>query len=296
MKNLFCLKNKIDYHPAYKNIAEEKSPLAIKAKKYYQNLYEQFIQFNCEEANFLDGVKKQWYTRIWEMYFTCNLNDLDYKVSCPKGNAPDIKLKIGNQVIWIECTTLSKGNEAVTEYEDGELHTLCDEDYILRITSTINSKYKQIEQHIKSGIIGANDIVLIAINTGELMLTQIAQHDYPLIQKALYGIGRMTYNFTTKKANNLNRLQIVNTNDTKIKTNLFTKKEYENISGVIFSTWKSTEIEQNLSDNFELTHNLFAKNKLEEGFFNFGTEYIPLENKGVGEFVRTIHTSNGVEK
>jgi len=296
LKNLFCLKNKIDYHPAYRNIVEKKSPLAIKAKEYYQNLYEQFIQLNCEETNFLDGVKKQWHSRIWEMYFTCKLNDLDCKVSCPKGNAPDIKLKISDQVIWIECTTLSKGDKAITEHEDEELHTLYDEDYILRITSAMDSKYKQINAHIKSGVIKENDIVLIAINTGELMLTDIAQHDYPLIQKALYGIGGMTYNFTTKKTKNLHRPLVANSNDAKIKTNLFTTKNYEYISGVIFSTWKSTEIEKNLSDNFELTHNLFAKNKLEEGFFKFGTEYIPFEDKDRGEFVKTIHNSNGVSK
>ena len=296
MKDLFSLNEKINYHPAYKNIVEKKSLLAIKAKEHYQNLYEQFIQLNCEETNFSDGIKKQWHSRIWEMYFTCKLNDLDYKVSCPKGNAPDIKLKIGDQVIWIECTTLSKGDKAITEHEDEELHTLYDEDYILRITSAIDSKYKQINAHIESGVIKENDIVLIAINTGELMLTDIAQHDYPLIQKALYGIGSMTYSFTTKKIKNLNRPLIANSNDAKIKTNLFTTEDYKYISGVIFSTWKSTEIEQNLSDNFELTHNLFAKNKLEEGFFNFGIEYIPFEDKGRSEFRKMTHSSNGVRK
>ena len=97
------------------------------------------------------------------MYFTCQLAELGYDISCPKGNAPDIKLEIDDKVIWIECTVISKGKNAVIEHEDGEVHELNDENYILRITSALDSKYEQIQTHKKSGIIGDNDIVLIAI-------------------------------------------------------------------------------------------------------------------------------------
>jgi len=66
MRKLFYSNNKTDYHLAYKNILEEKSPLAVIAKEYYQTLYERYIELLCEEPNFLDGVQKQWYPRIWE--------------------------------------------------------------------------------------------------------------------------------------------------------------------------------------------------------------------------------------
>lgn len=121
------------------------------------------------------------------MYFTCQLAELGFEISCPKGNAPDIKLKINDQTIWIVCTVISKGNDAVIEHIDGEVYELDDEDYILRITSALDLKYKQIKTHKVKEVIGENDIVLIAINTGELMLTNIAQLDYPLILKSLYG-------------------------------------------------------------------------------------------------------------
>ncbi len=54
--------------------------------------------------------------------------------------------------------------------------------------------------------------------------------------------------------------------------------------GVIFSNWKTTEIEKKLEDDFELTHNLFAKNKLTKGTFKIGTEYLPYKEKGIGGF------------
>lgn len=282
----------IKYHDAYKNITNEESKLATKAKKYYQKLYEQYEKMDCKESNFLDGVKKQWYPRIWEMYFTCQLSNLGFEITCPKGNAPDIKLEINNQIIWIECTVISKGKDAVIEHEDGGVHELNDEDYILRITSALNSKYKQIQTHKESGIIGDNDVVLIAINTGELKLTEIAQIDFPLIQKALYGIGQMTYNVTTKEVKNLHRPKIPKSETATIQSNLFTTTDYEDISGVIFSNWKTTEIEKKLEDDFELTHNLFAKNKLTKGTFKIGIEYLPYENNGVGGFEKVEYKNN----
>jgi len=291
MKKLFDTSGALGYHNAYKNIANEESELARKAKNFYQKLYEAYQINECEEANFLDGIQKQWYPRIWEMYFTCQLAELDYEVSCPKGNAPDIKLKINDQIIWIECTIISKGQDAVTEHEDEEIHELNDEDYILRITSALNSKHKQIQTHKESGIINNNDIVLIAINTGELMMTDIAQLDYPLIQKALYGIGQMTYNFTTKEVKNLHRPKIPKSEAVTIQSNLFTTPDYEYISGVIFSNWKTTEIEKKLEHDFELIHNLFAKNKLTKGTFKIGTEYLPYENNGVGGFEKVEYNT-----
>lgn len=283
MKNFF---DSIDdnYHSAYNSIIKVKSEIAKKSKIFYEKLYETYKKNGCEEANFLDGVKKQWYPRIWEMYFTCQLKGHNFQISCPKGNAPDIKLEVDNKTIWIECTVISKGENAVSEYHDGTVQELNDEDYILRITSAMKSKYIQIESHRKAGVIKDNDIVLIAINSGELMLTNVAQLDYPLIQKALYGVGQMTYNFTTEETKNLIRNEIINSNDSLINTNLFTTNDYEYISGVIFSNWKTTEIEKNLEDDFELTHNLFAKNKLPNSFFKMGIEYIPYEEKGLGGF------------
>jgi len=289
LKELFDLSETINYHPAYENIAREKSSLAIEAKSFFQKLYKKYVELNYEENNFLDGIKKQWYPRVWELYFTIELMELGFDISCPKGNAPDVKIQNGNQIIWIECATLSRGNNAVKEYDNCLLNTLYDEDYILRITSTIASKYKQIQSHIKSGIIGSDDIVLIAINSGELTLTEIAQIDFPLIQTALYGIGSITYSFTTKEVSNQSRLNIENHNNRKIKTNYFTTDEYKNISGIIFSNWKSTEIKKNLSESFELTHNLFAKNKLQEVFFKIGTEYMEYINGNLGKFKKLAY-------
>ncbi|MDD5359603.1 MAG: hypothetical protein PHI02_04995 [Sulfurovaceae bacterium] len=287
MKKLFEATNP-SYHPAYNTIVSGK--LAKKSKDFYQKLYALYQKNECEEKNFLDGVKKQWYPRIWEMYFTCQLAELGFDISCPKGNAPDIKLKIGDQVIWIECTVISKGKDAVIEHEDGEVHELNDEDYILRITSALNSKYNQIQTHKKSRIIGKNDIVLIAINTGELQLAEIAQTDYPLIHKALYGIGNMEWNVSKDEVKNTQRQKITK-KTTEIKTNLFTTKEYKNISGVIFSDWKTIQIEKKLKDDFELTHNLFAKNKLTKGTFKIGIEYLPYESNGVGGFEKVEYNT-----
>jgi hypothetical protein len=289
LKELFDLSETVNYHPAYENIALEKSSLAIEAKSFFQKLYNKYVELNYEENNFLDGIKKQWHPRVWELYFTIKLMELGFDINCPKGNAPDVKIQNDNQIIWIECATLSKGNGAVKECDDDVLHTFNDEDYILRITSTITSKYKQIENHRESGVIGSEDIVLIAMNTGELDLTEIAQMDFPLIQKALYGIGSMTYNFTTKEVSNQHRLNVKKSNNVKIKTNYFATDEYENISGIIFSDWKSTEISKKLTEGFELTHNLYAKNKLREGFFKIGCEYMPYINDNLGEFKKLAY-------
>jgi hypothetical protein len=132
----------------------------------------------------------------------------------------------------------------------------------------------------------------IAINTGELMMTDIAQLDYPLIQKALYGIGQMTYNFTTQEVKNLHRSRVPKSKNVSIRSNMFTTTDYEDISGVIFSNWKTTEIEKKLEDDFELTHNLFAKNKLTKGTFEIGTEYLPDENESVGGFEKVEYKNS----
>ncbi|QOY50999.1 hypothetical protein [Candidatus Sulfurimonas baltica] len=285
MDKLFILREEINYHQAYRNIAEEKSELAMQAKKYYQDLYETYQKEQCEESNFLDGLEKQWYTRVWELYFATQLKELNFDISCPKAKGhPDLKLIHKEETIWIECTTISKGDNAVVEYEDGEIHTLNDEDYISRITSAIATKNEQINKQIDNGVIGQNDIVIIAINTGELNLAKIAQMDNSLIHKALYGIGNLSYNFKKKESFNSSRFNIESANGSKIKTNLFTTNEYENISGIIFSNWKPTEIHESIKNDFEFTHNLFARNSLENGFFKIGMEYLPFKNNGVGEF------------
>ncbi len=292
MKNLFILEKQIDYHPAYINITEEISEPAKKAKKYYQKLYEVYQEEQCEESNFLDGVRKQWYPRIWELYFIYQLKGLGFNVSCPKAKGyPDLKIVTENQTIWIECTTVSKGNNAVIEYEDGKLHTLNDEDYISRITSAVASKNNQIIKQIKNGFIHENDIVLIAINTGELNFAKIAQMDNSLIHKALYGIGNMSYNFTKKEAFNRYRQTIKSRKGSEIKTNLFTTSKYKNISGIIFSNWKTTELDKLLQDDFELTHNLFANNSLENEFFKIGTEFIPFQDNGKGRFDKIVYNN-----
>lgn len=106
-------------------------------------------------------------------------------------------------------------------------------------------------------------------------------------------IGQMIYNFITQEVKNLYIPQVQKSEDVSIQSNMFTTTEYEYISGVIFSNWKTTEIERKLKDDFELTHNLFAKNKLTKGTFKIGTEYLPYknENEDLGSFEKVEYNT-----
>lgn len=286
---------------------------------FYQMLWNKFKPY--ADTNFLTELHniEKHQQRIWEMYFCSVLlerdvnlvhrSDLD--IHGPKNEGPDF---ITKNKIYIECISPTKGYEgncnslntpyrstinnpefvqiAGNRHHDEKLAQLgisCDIKYdfdverkiLLRITQSINEKYKKYKKWQSKKWFCDNYAYIIAINTFDL---EYIQNPYmPYVIKSLFGIDNQMIDFNNKYSFWTYKKSIKK-NNSDIDITYFCNDSYNEISGIIFSNESSHNYSNKIGGDCFIIKNPYAKSKIPNDFSSKFNEFTVEEDDNCRKF------------
>jgi len=151
------------------------------------------------DPEFRDGFARDVDARFWEMYLGwtflgAGLALLPASDRLREGGQPDLCVLTDNGRVWIEAIAPDEGDAGpdqvtrpVPMNEGGGLFAAPVRQAQLRTTSAFWTKFKIIQKYLKQGVIGADEVRLIAISASRFGVYVPEQP--PLIMSSLFPIG-----------------------------------------------------------------------------------------------------------
>lgn len=208
----------------------------LSRKKFFNQLYSIYKPY--ADRNFLTEIKTNFQQRSWEMYLTCKLINMGFKVSS-SNIGPDIKIDYNGKNVWIECVAPKKGNgeNSVPEIKYGQLCDFPEKEILFRLKQSLDDKFTTYQRYLDKHIINEKDVFIIAINSGSL---EHIDGEIPLINKCLFSIGHLTIDIDTVNKTKSTpyfsrREEILKNNGSPVQMNFFEDKKHEGISGIIYT-------------------------------------------------------------
>lgn len=247
---------------------------------FLENLWNRYKQF--ADKDFAQKISTRFNDHFWEMYLACTLQDTGKKL-LPKTRrrGPDIEIKsVDLSPIWVEAVTASAGygEDRVPLPElDSEMFLLVPEERIvLRYATAIDAKHKKYIQYRNDNIIGEAEPYVIAVNGNKVPYSTDDEIPY-IIQAVLpFGLPTVQINWDAPDQSIHGyeyRPKIKKIKGCDVPTDIFLRKEYEGISGVIFSNVGIRNFHSKMGNDFIFVHNPLALNQLPEGWLKVGYEY-----------------------
>lgn len=152
------------------------------------------------DPDFRDGFARDVDGRFWEMYLGCTLLEagralLPVAERLRDGGQPDLCVLTDEGRIWIEAITPEDGDPGPDQIvrpvpinEGGGLIAAPVRQAQLRITSAFWTKFKKVQRYLQQGVIGENDMRIIAISASRFGVYVPDEHP-PLIMTSLFPIG-----------------------------------------------------------------------------------------------------------
>ncbi|MCY3664649.1 MAG: hypothetical protein OXH81_03235 [Gemmatimonadetes bacterium] len=241
-------------------------------KEYADDLLEKYIHEDGEDR--VKGKYHEFSSRFWEMYLvTSFLEDEFCLVEKKTPEGPDIKIKLGDRIIWVEAVVPGPGgemnNDRVPDLESGVVREVPDKQMKLRLTNAFSEKFSKYKNYRERDLVKEEDDYVIAINGS---LIGRSERDVPRIVRILFPIGnpvlhiRMPNNFDQRpeivERSHEYQGEIVKCEGSKVPTDPFLKDEYAGISAVLYSTcylfnfdYAGNSNHRRLSRSFTLVHN-----------------------------------------
>ena len=152
------------------------------------------------DPNFVAEFAREQDSRFWEMYFANQLLDAG-KTLLPtaersrRGGQPDVCVVDGDRRIWIEAIAPDIGDDGRDQVrgpipinEGGGLAPAPTRQVQPRTTSALWTKTQKIGQYIRDGVIGADEVALVAIGAGRFGL-YASEHPVPTVLSSVFPIG-----------------------------------------------------------------------------------------------------------
>ncbi len=151
------------------------------------------------DPDFRHGFARDVDGRFWEMYMGCTLLEagralLPAAERLQQAGQPDLCVVEDGRRIWIEAIASGMGEPGPDQIvpplplnEGGSFVPAPVRETQLRTTSSFWTKSRRIARYLQEGVIGANDVRIIAINASRFAL--YASEDPPLIMSSVFPIG-----------------------------------------------------------------------------------------------------------
>jgi hypothetical protein len=249
------------------------------ARQFVETQWERYREF--ADKKFAQEILSNFHNHFWEMFLACTLKDLGNELIPKKTDeGPDIDIKWADSHIWIEATAAGPGEAAdrillpTTNDEMG--FRVPEEQIVLRYTNMLEKKYKKYLSYKEKGIIAKTEPYIIAVNGNKVPYAW--DDEVPYIIQAVLPIGLPTIWVNWEKPEEsasgyAHRPQIQKLSGSGVSTDIFLRKEYEGISGVLFSRVSIHEFHIGMGEDFIFAHNPQALNKVPEGWLRVGHEY-----------------------
>ena len=184
---------------------------------------------------------------------------------------PDFWIETNGKKIWIEVVT-PEPKDLPNAYMDGTGDTIPHTEILLRWTAAIKDKSEKFRKYKNDGLIGDNDICVIAIN-GRLLrgCNDVFPEFYgisqlPFAVEAALGVGPLQITIETKTMKQVSselqhRPNIQNRNNANVASNIFLDSSHTHIDAL----W-ATDLDEGLllsrSCSMAIIHNPNCNNKL----------------------------------
>lgn len=240
------------------------------------------------DPNFVGEFAREPDTRFWEMYVACQLLDAG-KTLLPtversrQGGQPDVCILDGDRRIWIEAIAPDIGAAGPDQVrgpvpinEGGGLAPAPTRQVQLRTTSALWTKTQKIQQYIRDGVIGADEIALVAIGAGRFGL-YASEYPVPTILSSVFPIGPEVVTFDLEKNEIVDQRFApsfhIERAGGRIPRTAFLDERFRAVSGVVWSRasmGNMSRVERPLS----LVHNPLASVAMTERWGLWDREYV----------------------
>jgi len=170
------------------------------------NLWDELLEFSKNEdlleKNSLNELERQFHSRFWELYLPKAFYDFGVKVKRDHRPDPaaDFYFDSDGRTIHIEAVADAEPDpkNRVPPVKDGDLESdLLPPQTLQRLANSVSGKIEQFQKKRTKGLIGKNDLYVIAVNGYRALgdrfcydhLPPAASLPPPPIVQVLYGIG-----------------------------------------------------------------------------------------------------------
>ena len=252
------------------------------AREFIENLWVHYRQY--ADKDFVKKVPLEFHSRFWEMYLTCALKKLGKEILPKKRRAgPDIEIENLDSRVWVEAVAATPGNSTNNPMPSEPIPSgkisffrVPEEKIVLRYTTAIDEKVKKYRGYAGKNVIAINDPYVIAVNGHQVPLSRNDEDEIPYIVQAVLPFGLPFVNLDEENSNGLlykYRPELRTPKDGSVQKNIFLLKEYEFISGILFSMVGIYNYRMPMGKDFIFIRNPMAKNRLPPGWLGIGHEY-----------------------
>jgi hypothetical protein len=173
------------------------------SREFLEVIWTRYAQY-CPDNHFEREIREQFHQRTWEMYLACLLLDGGHELRKTRPKGPDLCIE-GESPVWIEAIAVEPGvseDRVKPQEERRDTNTSqiegvwigeppSEESLILRCTNAMALKSKKIKEYKSQGIVGCNDVCLVAISLGKIEGASLFFSTRPesIFLKAFFGIG-----------------------------------------------------------------------------------------------------------
>lgn len=257
----------------------------LEAREFVESLWKEYREF--ADKDYAQKISFEFHNRFWEMYLTCTLKSLGKNI-LPKirEEGPDIEIDNSGSHIWVEAVAASPGegpNKVPTPKVNQLWFRVPEEQIVLRYTTVVDTKFQKYSGYKERQIISGSDPYVIAVNGYKVPLSWDSSDELPFIVQAVlpFGLPAINTNWENLSQSSFgyaHRPEIFNVSGKGVQTNIFQSKEYEGISGILFSKVGIDNFRTRPGEDFIFIHNPLALNKLPLGWLGIGWEYVVEDN------------------
>lgn len=279
----------------WQNVKAAEYQIEALVKSQLENLWRSHEPY-ADDA-FRSEFARQPEPRFWEMYLTAHLLRRRRRLmprkeiaQCKNGDkGPDIGIRKGNRVIWIEAIAPARGDNAQDQVprflpagtSERFLHAAPRRQVELRITTALSKKAGAFRRYREEGIIGEKDSCIVAITAAQFAHEAVTG-GLPYAVSAVYPFGEQEFTIDRETA------QVVKSEFTlsesierkakpeePIPRTAFQSEEFKDISGII---WSRSSIGNFSTIHHDLiyVHNQRAARPIPRGWARWREEYCPL--------------------
>jgi hypothetical protein len=235
-----------------------------------------------EDADqFVDQFRRDFPARSWELYILGWLARSGSTIERAPDKGPDFCAThpcIGR--FWIECVVPTIGHGANRVWQRSPDVRVWngppDEPIELRYTAAIQAKIAKIAKYRAERIVATTEPVIIAMNQGAILDSDLNDVELPLAMKILYGVGGtvMTVEIGTGATNIevRHRTEIQNTSGAPVSTFIFGEQASEVVAGVLLARQNVFNLYWGRRRKLIMGHNPLAASSIPIGALPFRGE------------------------
>ena len=180
---------------AYSNIRAPKREGAAIARANCDALWRDFEPY--ASAHFLSEFPFRFHQRWFEMYLAVALLRAGLEISCPKDNAPDVRVQHRDgRVLWLEAVAPTGGDESNPDRvvyskaapgETSVAYYVPTQKITLRVSGALHDKAKKLKTYREQKVVAPDDQALVAISVSGIPHGFYDAETYGLA--VTYGVG-----------------------------------------------------------------------------------------------------------